>query len=498
MTTTLPTRDHADEPFEEGPTAAFHQLAEELAIDLDGSLVRPGEPTWDTARLAWHLDVDQHPTAVVLAGSVRDVVAAVNAARRSGLRIAPQSTGHNAAPLGNLENTILLKTSGLRQVEIDPARRVARAEAGALWMDVTPAAAEHGLVALAGSSPDVGVAGYTLGGGMSWFARSHGLAANSVVAIEVVTADGVHRRVDEDHEPELFWALRGGGGSFGIVTAIEFRLYPVTEVYAGVLFFPLERAAEVLEAWRTWLPSVPDSVTSVGRILRFPPIPDLPPHLSGHSWVAVEATAQLSADEADVLLAPLRELGPEIDTFATIPVTELAQLHMDPPEPVPARGDGALIAELPAEAVSAMVRVAGAGVDTPLLSLELRHLGGALTPGRMAGGAVSGLDAQFALFAAGFTPTPEAIEVVESAIVGAQYAFGPWTARSVYLNFTERHVDADSLFGSDTHERLREVKAEFDPLDVIRSNHPVKPAARASGPRDQRATHQATPRGASA
>ena len=208
---------------------------------------------------------------------MRDVVSVVNAARELGLRVAPQSTGHNAGPLGDLDGTILLKTSAMRDVQIDPVARVARVEAGAMWMDVTPAAAEHGLAALAGSAPDVGVAGYTLGGGLSWLARSHGLAANSVVAIEVVTADGVLRRVDETHEPELFWALRGGGGSFGVVTAIEFRLYPITEVYAGVLFFPLDRAAEVLEAWRQWLPSVPDSVTSVGRILRFPPIPDLPP-----------------------------------------------------------------------------------------------------------------------------------------------------------------------------------------------------------------------------
>ncbi len=297
----------------------------------------PSDPTWDEARAAWHLDVDQRPSAVVHAETADDVIATVNAARALGLRVAPQSTGHNAAPLGHLEDTILLKTSAMRGLRIDPVARVARAEAGARWMDVTPAAAEHGLAALAGSAPDVGVAGYTLGGGISWLARSHGLAANSVVAIEVVTADGVLRRVDEQHEPELFWALRGGGGSFGVVTAIEFRLYPITEVYAGVLFFPVDRAGEVLDAWRQWLPSVPDAVSSVGRTLHFPPIPDLPPHLSGQSFV-VEATCQLPADEVGTLLAPLRALGPAIDTFDTIPMTGLAQLHMDPPGPVPGRG----------------------------------------------------------------------------------------------------------------------------------------------------------------
>ena len=453
-----------------------------LAVDLDGRLVRPGDPTWDDARSAWHLDVDQHPAAVVLAETARDVAMTVTTAARLGLRVAPQSTGHNAAPLGDLAGTILLKTAAMRTVHIDPVARIARAEAGAMWMDVTPAAAEHGLAALAGSAPDVGVAGYTLGGGMSWLGRSHGLAANSVVAIEVVTADGVLRRVDETHEPELFWALRGGGGSFGAVTAIEFRLYPITEVYAGVLFFPLDCAQEVLEAWRQWLPTVPETVTSVGRVLRFPPLPDLPPFLSGQSYVVVEAVCQLDEDAAGALLAPLRALGPAIDTCATIPMTGLSQIHMDPPGPVPGKGDGALLGALPAEAIEAFVRAAGPDSGSPLLSVEIRHLGGALTPGRMAGGAVSGLDAEFAMFAVGMTPTPEAAKVVESAVTAVQYAMGPWTTGGVYLNFAERPKSGRALFGSfDTFQRLREVKAAYDAGDVIRSNHPVKPAAADAG-----------------
>ena len=311
-----------------------------LATDLDGSLVRPGDAAWDTARLAWHLAVDQRPTAVVLAESVRDVQATVVAAREAGLRVAAQSTGHNAPPLGDLAGTILLKTAALRGVQIDPEARIARAEAGAQWMDVTPLAAKHGLAGLAGSARDVGVAGYTLGGGLSWLGRKHGLAANSVVALEVVTADGRLRRIDAEHDAELFWALRGGGGSFAIVTALEFRLYPISEVYAGVLFFPIERAEEVLQAWREWVDTVPEAVTSIGRLLKFPPLPELPPHLSGQAYVVVEATCILDASQAEQLLAPLRALGPAIDTFRVTPVEELSALHMDPDGPVPGHGDG--------------------------------------------------------------------------------------------------------------------------------------------------------------
>jgi FAD/FMN-containing dehydrogenase len=445
-----------------------------LATDLDGTLVRPGDAGWDDARAAWQLAVDQQPAAVILAGSAHDVARSVTTARELGWHVAPQSTGHNAGPLHLGPDTLLLKTSALRGVHIDPVRCVARAEAGALWMDVTDAAAEHGLTALAGSSRDVGVAGYTLGGGLSWLARSHGLAANSVIALEVVTADGRRRHVDATHDPDLFWALRGGGGSYAVVTALEFRLYPLTEIYAGVLFWPIERARDVLQAWRAWLPSVPDTVTSVGRLLRFPPLPDLPAHLSGQAFVAIEAACQLDAGDAAQLLAPLRELRPAMDTFATIPTAELGRLHMDPDGPVPAHGDGMLIGELDEEGIDAMIAATGTG-PSPLLSVELRQLGGALTPGRMPGGAVTGIAASFAGFFVGITPDAQSAAALRSAVTAVQHAMAPWSAHRRLLNFTERYAHGSTFFGVDVLERLRNVKAAYDPRDVIRANHAVAP-----------------------
>jgi FAD binding domain/Berberine and berberine like len=445
-----------------------------LAVRLDGDLVRPGDPEWDAARQAWHLAVDQRPDAVVRAASVDDVIITIDAACSLGLRVAPQGTGHNAAPLGPLEGTILLKTSAMRGVTIDPDRRIARVEAGALWMDVVPAAFEYGLTALSGSAPDVGVVGYTLGGGLSWHGRSLGLAANHVTAVELVTADGVLRRVDADHEPDLFWAVRGGGGSFGVVTALEFDLFPFTEVYAGVLFFPLERAAEVLHAWHEWTATVPDEVTSVGRILRFPPLPELPEPLRGQSFVVVEASCRLAAADADKLLAPLRALGPALDTFHPTPTVELGLLHMDPPGPVPAFGDGMLLTELPAEGIDAFVAVSGPDSGCPLLSVELRHLGGALTPGASDGGAVSGIDGAFALFAVGITPDPASGRAVRAGVDAVQTRMAPWSTGRVYLNFAERHKAPTAIFEAETYARLQRVKDEYDPADLIRSNHPVR------------------------
>ncbi len=205
-----------------------------LAAPVTTTILMPGDPGWDDARRAWNLAVDQLPAAIALPESAHDVAVAIRFARDHGLRVAAQGTGHNARPLGSLDDTVLVKTTRMRQVTIDPVARIARAEAGAVWHEVIEAAAEHGLAALAGSSPDVGVVGYTIGGGISWLGRSYGLAANNVEAIEVVTADGRLVRADACTEPDLFWALRGGGGSFGVVTAIELRLFPITEVYAGL------------------------------------------------------------------------------------------------------------------------------------------------------------------------------------------------------------------------------------------------------------------------
>ena len=349
-----------------------------LREQLMGTVTVPGDAGWDAARQAWNLAVDQRPVAVAEPETVADVVAIVKFAAARGMRVAAQGTGHAATALaeGSLHDTILVKTHRMRVVEIDPDSRRARAQAGAIWADVAGPASEHGLAALAGSSHDVGVVGYCLGGGVSWLARKHGLAANSVVAVQIVTADGRVVVADAHHEADLFWAVRGGGGNFGIVTAIELELYPVDELYAGMLAFPVERAAEVLRAWREWVRTVPDEATSVGRILHFPPFEEIPAPLRGQSFVMVEMAYLGDEAAGSELLAPLRALHPVMDTFAMVAPADLLALHMDPPGPVPGVGDGALLDVMPAEAIDALAAVSGP--DTPLLSVELRHLGGAL------------------------------------------------------------------------------------------------------------------------
>ncbi|HYZ29291.1 MAG TPA: FAD-binding oxidoreductase [Thermoleophilaceae bacterium] len=451
--------------------------ADELRGRLTGDYVTPEDPNWDEARLAWNLAVDQRPAAVAIPETVEDIVEVVRYARSNGLRVAGQSTGHNAHTLApGLAQTVLVKTHRMRRVQIDADSRVARVEPGTLWMDVTYPAGEYGLAPLAGSSPDVGVAGYVLGGGISWLARKYGLATNSVIAIELVNADGEHIRASSVENSDLFWALRGGGGSFGIVTSIELRLFPVQELYAGWLIFPMERAEEVLNAWREWVEHVPDEVTSIGRLLQVPPLPDIPEPLRGRRLVVVEAAMIMDEAAASKLLKPLRKLGPEIDTFATKPAAELQELHMDPPQPVPGLGDHMLLRDLTPAGIEKVVAVAGAGSPSPLVSVEFRHLGGALGRVEPGNGATAMLDAGFAMFAVGLTMDPVMTAAVRAYLPVVTQALARYDSGREYLNFAEQRTDVRRLWPADTYRRLRAVKAEHDPLDIFRSNHPVPPA----------------------
>ena len=449
---------------------------ETLEAMVAGDVFVPGDDGYDQARRAWDLAADQRPAVVVFAESVVDVVRAVRFAAPRGMRIAPQGTGHGSLPLELLEGAMLLRTSRMRRVDVFPAIHTARAEAGAQWEDVTVPAGEHGLAALAGSSPNVGVTGYSLGGGMGWLARRYGLAANSVTAVEIVTPDGRLVRADADHERDIFWAVRGGGGSVGVVTALEMTLYPVSELYAGALFFPIERASEVLHSWRLWTDTLPDELTSVGRLLRLPPIDEVPEPMRGRAFVLVEAAYIGDALSGAKLIRPLRELQPEIDTFATIPAPALAQLHMDPEQPVPAMGDGAFLAALPPDAIETILELVGPGAETPLQSVEIRHLGGALAREAPGAGAQPKIEAQFVIFGGGITPSSDLVEAARTHARALKAALTPWHAGYDYYNFADTPVEAEVVLPFASYQRLREIKANYDPDQTIISTHPVRPA----------------------
>jgi FAD/FMN-containing dehydrogenase len=444
-----------------------------LRAAVAGFVVLPGEDGWDAARQAWNLAADQRPALVALPESAADVQVLVDFARTSGLRVAMQGTGHNACPMGPLDDTMLVKTERMRGVEIDERNCIARVEAGALWIDVTAPASEAGLAPLAGSSPDVGVVGYTLGGGLSWLSRRHGLAANSVEAIEIVTADGRVVRCDRDHEPGLFWALRGGGGSFGVVTAIEFALYPAPEVYGGAMLWPWERATEILNRYVEWSRTAPDAVSTSIRLLQVPPLPDVPEALQGRSFVAIDGAYLGAEADAAEALAPLRALEPEFDFFAPIPAAALSHIHMDPEHPVPARGDGMILDRVTPAAIDALVEAVGPGSGSPLLAVELRHLGGAIGVPPAEHGALAKIGGEFALFAVGIPMDAGVAAAIDAYLEGLVAALDPWDAGRRYLNFTERPADARDFFPEMTLARLQAVKLAYDPAGMFLANHPV-------------------------
>jgi FAD/FMN-containing dehydrogenase len=456
-----------------------HPTPRQRAEGHTGRVALPGDPGWDEARQAWNLAVDQRPAAVLFPRDASDVAAAVRFARDAGLRVAVQSTGHMASSLGDLSGTALIRTTGMRGVAIDAGARRARVESGAIWEDVVAPATEHGLTALHGSAPDVGVAGYSLGGGIGWLARLHGLAASSITALELVTVDGEHARVDADHDPELFWGLRGGVANFGIVTALELELFPLERAYAGWLIWDWARSHEVLARWAEWTETAPETVTSIGRILRLPPIEAIPEPLRGRDLVVVEAAYVGDEESGRDLLRPLRELRPEMDTFAVVPARELTRLHRDPDGPAPGIGNGALVDALPPDAIAAYVEVAGLGSGSPLVSTELRHLGGAVGRPAPAGGALSHLDAGFASYSVGMAMDAESAGAAARRVALVNDTLAAWGSGRVFTNFSDARVDARSIFSPAAYDRLRALKRRMDPDGMLHASQEIP--ARADG-----------------
>jgi FAD/FMN-containing dehydrogenase len=447
----------------------------DLDAHMTGRVVTPADSDWDAIRQVFNLTTDLHPTAVALPRDVSDVVAAVEIARASGLRVAPQATGHNATPLGSLDDTLLVDVRELQEIAIDPGARRVRVGAGVKWERVVPQLSDLGLAALHGSAPDVGIAGYSLGGGMGWLARKYGLQANSVTAIELVTADARATRVDAEHKADLFWALRGGNGNFGVVTAIEFDVYAVDELYAGAMFYPFEQAGEVLRAWGELVPTLPDEMMSWAKLMQFPDIPEVPEPFRGNSFTIVFAAFLGSESDGRALLEPLRALAPDLDTLAMVPPAALGELAMDPEDPLPFMSATSLLSELPSAGIDDLVSAAGPGSGSPLTMVELRQMGGALGQRLPGAGSRASLPGKIVMLSLGVPMDEESAATIGSYLGSVERAIMPYRVGD-YPNFVEEQSDASRFFDPETWARLREVKALYDPDDLFKGNHHIPPA----------------------
>ncbi|GAA3000195.1 FAD-binding oxidoreductase [Actinokineospora diospyrosa] len=432
-------------------------------------LARPGERAFTEATEVFNLAAPARPAAAITARTIDDVRAALRHARAEGLPVRVHTTGHGAGGVRPVDGGLLIHTRVDGGVEVDAARRRARIPAGTRWGAVVEATAPHGLTAAHGSSATVGVVGYLLGGGMSFYGRRHGLAANTVVALDLVTAEGEHLRVDAATDPDLFWAIRGGGGGFGVVTAVEIALFPVAAVITGAAYWPAAHAERLLSRWREWSATAPWEVTTSVRVMNLPPVPDVPPELATGPMLCVDGavlsdTADLATAtrQADELLGPLREIAaPVLDTWRPGPAAAVLDAHMDPAQPMPVVGDHLLLGDLDADGAETLLRVLGDG--SPLIAAGLRQLGGAYAVSAPDGGVLDRLDAAFSYAGSGVPMGPVTAEELRGHCALVREALRPWDTGRTVPCFVEDFTRPQGHLSAEQVRAVDAVRARVDP-----------------------------------
>jgi hypothetical protein len=460
------------------PPPAAESALDELQSRIQGKVFVPGDAGYDEARLAWNLSVQQHPAIIVVAQNALDVVEAVNFARQENLGVAVQSTGHGIARPA--DNALLIITSQMTHVQVDSKAQTAWVEAGALWNMVLEKAQSVGLAPLLGSSPNVGVVGYTLGGGMGWLARKYGLAADSVRFFEVVTADGRLLHVSQSENSDLFWGLRGGGGSFGVITGMEIQLYPVTIVYGGNLFYPVDAAKEVFTFFREWIADAPEELTSSIAVMNMPPLPQISEFMRGKSIVIVRACYAGAFEEGEELVQKwLDWMPPIVNTFRAMRFTDVGTISNDPQDPSPGHTTGVWLRNLSDESIDILLRnaISHEG-SSPLVMTEVRHAGGAVSKVKPDANAFGNRDASLLIEMVGITPTPEAKQAVQQYMSLFKEELSAHLTGGVYINFLgekearERTRDA---YLPESYRRLTALKAKYDPENRFCYSYDIPP-----------------------
>lgn len=424
----------------------------------------------------WNLAGLVAPGAVVCASTADDVVHTVRYAIQHGLKVTVQATGHGALTVER--DTVLVHTGAMTDCDIDTVNRVVRVGAGATGQHVLAVAAPYRLAPVLGSSPTVGVVGLLTGGGIGPLVRSVGACSDHVRAFEVVTGTGELLRATPTENPDLFWGLRGGKATLGIVTAVEVDLLPIAEFYGGAVYFDGADAAAVLHSWRQWCPGLPESANTSVALLQLPPVPGVPEPLAGRLTVSVRYAALGDAAEAERLLAPMRAAAaPLLDAVAVMTYAEIAAVHADPPDPMPVYENQALLNALPGEAIDALLRLAGPGVESLQTIVELRMLGGAFARGPRQPDALCHRDAAYALTTIGL-PIPELAERVVEHAAAVVESLAPWSTNGQLPNFAPSHDPgrAARVYEADVLQRLTALGDHYDPAGVFRAGQVIRRA----------------------
>jgi FAD/FMN-containing dehydrogenase len=469
-----------------------------LRARVNGRVFVPGDDGYDTARQTWNVTTfDQRPAVVVMPSTSADVASAVSFAREHNLSIAVQGGGHGHPQPAN--DALLVNFASMTSVQIAPvaapsessdrsgAAGAARAEAGARWRDVIAAAHPHGLAPLNGFAGTVGVSGYTLGGGIGWLARQYGAAAGSLRSAELVTADGRLLQVNDQSHADLFWGLRGGGGNFGIVTSLEFDLYPVKEIFGGFVVYPLAQGTQALSAYVQWTKTVPDTLTSAVRLVHYPPAPLIPEPLRGASAIVIMVCYTGSTAEGEALVKPLRSIGaPLLDTLRAMPYAQIATIANDPPDAPPLFTfmNGGGLRDMSSDVIDALLRIAGDRAGGIFL-VEVRHTGGALA--RQPEDAMPfGFRSPWWMSALAAAPTPDALEGGKRSVAALLEALKPELTGEVLMNGLDAGNTGPHLtraaYSEENYRKLVALKDKYDPANVFRFNHNIAPSTRAAKP----------------
>jgi hypothetical protein len=432
-------------------------------------VLSPGEVGYDDQVSGFNVAVTHAPQIVVAAECAEDVLAAVRYAAGAGLPVAVQATGHRAHL--SFTGGLLINTQAMNSVSIDPVSRTATVGAGTRWRAVLDAAAPYGLGGLCGSTSNVSVVGYTLGGGLPVLGRAFGFAADRLRSVQLVTADGQLRTVDASSDPELLWALRGAGAGLGIVTSMTFELVELSQIAGGGIFYPGEHAAAVLAQYAQWIRNVPEQLCSSLAFLRLPPVPDLPEPLRGQFTMHLRIAYPGELAELAALLEPMRRCAPAvIDAVGELAYPQLDAIHQDPDHPVPFAERGCLLEDLSPALQQVLIEQAGPDSSCPLLLVELRHLGGALRTCRTGGDdAVGGRDAGLNLFTVGVLAGPAAGAVLPG-LAAVHDAVRPHATGRTFINLAGPATDAADrarAWAPAQDERLRRVKATLDPGNLF-------------------------------
>jgi FAD/FMN-containing dehydrogenase len=449
----------------------------DLAAAVKGTVALPDEPGYEAATNLFNTAVTQRPAVVVNARSAADVRAAVRFAADRSLPVAVQSTGHGIALPA--DDAVLVSTREMRGVLVDTNVNTARVEAGVASEELIHAATTVGLAPINGASPVVGTVGYTLGGGIGPLGRPFGYAADHVRELEIVTASGERVTATPTKHSDLFWASRGGKGNFGIVTALVTDLVPVARLYGGGAYFPGEAAPDLLAAYREWVATVPDELSSSIALLRLPPIEQIPEPLRGKFVVHLRIAYTGNATDGERLVRPLRAVAPVlVDTIGEMPYAEVARIHQDPTEPAPIADRSGLLRTLEPETIDVLMNLVGPGADTPLVAVELRHLGGALARPPARPSAVGYRDAAFSLFTVG-VGGPDTRAAARESQEELFTALAPWRMGGPYVCFLSgRDTDPAQIaaaYEPADYQRLREIKTAYDPANLFRINHNIPP-----------------------